>query len=193
MQGELHARWLLEAVGYYLGFDADVVVSCTAWRGLLNVNNSPGDCERDILWQVEAVCPILGVPENPSHQVGAALCIRQGLEAAGKWDYDCLVHTAEDIVPERGAIENMIEAVQYGADYAGNRWGPHQEFLNAQFFACRTQALVPTWDACQVVGAGHIENYLRQQIGKGSVWAMEGLYRHSHDFEEWQRWMKEVR
>lgn len=95
-----HAEWLEQACDLYLSLGYDVVVSCTGYRGILNVEQTPTSHERDVMWRVIGkVKAVLGDATNPGHQVGAALCIRQGLEAAGKWGYEYLIHTAEDVLP----------------------------------------------------------------------------------------------
>ncbi len=190
LHGETHARWLLDAVNYYLIAFPYIVVSATAWPGILNVENSTSSCERDVMWEVARRAVILGVPDNPGHAVGAALCIRQGLEAAGKWGYDCLLHTAEDIVPGPLVVARMVAAIEGGAEYVGGRWGVAQDELNTQFFACRPGWLCSQWDSCRVPSYGTIERYMATLLeGKPKHLLDEGYYLHTHDYETWQLWI----
>ncbi len=156
------------------------------------MENAPGNCERDIAWRILARdVPIFGTPSNPGHQVGAAQCIRIGLEAASKLGYDFLIHTAEDVIPNVLTLEHMEEALDDGNDYVGELWGPEgdRQQLNSQFFACRVQSLVPTWDACAVTGAGCLEKYLFQRLdGKRKAY-IHPYYWTTHDRGEWDRAM----
>lgn len=204
IDGQRHAEWLEQAVDYYIGVANDldyysgiaarVIVACTGFPGMLNITNAPGYFERDVMWRIAQRASIIGVPQNPGHQVGAALCIRQGLETAGKWGYDLLIHTAEDVLPRKGVVVQMVEALSRDellCEYVGEKWGERNDELNSQFFGCRTQSLVGPWDACQVTGAGHIERYLKMLL-EGKICAfMTNHYRTTHDFDEWQRWRQE--
>lgn len=201
LDGALHAEWLENAVEFWnaecfaqriVAGLWDVMVACTGFGGILNIEAGR---ERDAYWRIFPKTWIVGVSNNPGHQVGAALTIRLGLETAAKLGYDYLVHTAEDVIPKRGALAMMIATLDRGYDYVGERWGPQQDQLNSQFFACRAQALVPTWDACAVTGHGCIERYLMAQMaGKRIHTNFVGkLYTHTHDYEDWQRCIKGAR
>ncbi len=190
LDGAEHAEWLQDAVGFYAALlpTAEIAVAATAFPGILDV---PAGRERDAYWTI-IKCGVLLVTtsHNPGHQVGAALAIRLGLEAAGKLGFDFLVHTAEDVIPGEGALQEMLTALASEADYAGSEWhaGPGQ--VNAQFFACRTQALVARWDACAVTGDGCIERYLGRLLEGRPKCLREWPYRHTHDRAEWQRWAR---
>lgn len=201
LRGDLHARWLYDAVSWWEGRDnllfgmgknIDVAVSSTDWPGILHVE--AGD-ERDYLWDVHDTARfVLTEPSNPGHQVGAALTIRLGLECAHKLGYDCLIHTAEDVAPRWSAVLDMIRSIENGSDYCGEAWGASGEELNAQFFACRPSKLAGPWDACSVTGHGCIERYLYhlcEQKGLSCRAVEKGFYRTTHDYEQWKRWMKE--
>ena len=203
MNGQRHAEWLAAAVALYddiapvevyLNYDDDfdIIVSCTGFPGILNVEQTPDSCERDVMWDViNGVKCIVSVPDNPGHQVGAALCIRMGLEAAHKWGYECLIHTAEDVVPRRGALAGMVRAIKEGVSYAGEMWGVEQDELNSQFFACRVNDLVGPWDACAVPGHGHIERYLRDLLADRQKYLKRDQYRTCHDFAQFRQWVQE--
>lgn len=195
IHGETHARWLKESVKWYKRRRFFSIVACTDYHGILRVNTSPDDGERQVLWTlIRDGVPIMGEAHNPGHQVGAAQCIRIGLEYAAYCGYDYLVHTAEDVFPNERKMYGMIAALQQGAHYAGSRWGWQlgRDELNSQFFAARVCPLVNDWDACAVSGHGCIERYLRVMIGDRLCEYMdEPYYRTTHDFEEWQRWREE--
>jgi hypothetical protein len=194
MRGVEHAEWLEDAVaGLYFTAGYDVIVACTHWNGIIDVENTGDSPERDVLWRLlRRRIPIIGTTANPNHQVGAALCIRLGLEYASHCGYEYLIHTAEDVLPHPGSIEGMCDALVKGAEYVGEQWGHGNDQLNAQFFACRVATLVGPWDACCVTGHGCIERYLAVLIGdRPKKLFVNPSYRHTHDKGEWERWRKE--
>ena len=199
MHGQTHAEWLEKAVYMYASLGWPVIVSCTDYHGILSVNTSEGDHERGVLWRlIDRGFPIMGESINPGHQVGAALCIRIGLEYAAYCGYDYLIHTAEDVMPEFSVLDRMVKALDEGAHYCGEKWGLDMTELNSQFFACRVRPLVNIWDACAVSGHGCIERYLRACVGDHPKVYFDGedgkggrCYRTCHDFELWKRWKRE--
>jgi hypothetical protein len=133
---------------------------------------------------------MIGVPENPGHQVGAALCVRQGLECASKLGFLYCLFTAEDVVPVEGSVDWILANLHDGYDYASELWGDGSQ-LNAQFFGCRVQALVGPFDACQVTGSGCFERYLMSLLANKRLcvpgnkrWS---LYNTTHDHSTWVR------
>ncbi len=194
LRGQTHAEWLEDACRIYYERGLPVIVCCTGFRGMLNVEVSPQNLERDVMWRIfRKARAIVGVPENPGHQVGAALCIRQGLECASKLGYDLLIHTAEDVLPLPGVLREMQSTISGGSiDYVGSFWGPQRDELNSQFFACRVQSLVGKWDSAAVTGHGCIEKYLASLVRFSRVHHLENYYRSTHDYDEWQRWRKEI-
>jgi hypothetical protein len=159
----------------------------------MEVPISADDYSRDVLWRLYARhVPIVSSVSNPGHQHGAAFCVRMALEYAGKCGYDNLVVTAEDVLPRPRAVDEMLNALLVH-DYAGEAWGVNRDEANAQFFACRTQALVPAWDHCKACAhGGWIERYLRHLLeGHPCRWFDKSLYRHTHDKAEWTRWRDE--
>ena len=176
----------------YLGMGLPVVVAATDFQGILEVENSPSDYSRDVAWRIlKRGVMILGTPANPGHQVGAALAIRLGLEAAAKMGYTYLLHTAEDVMPRQAARLKMRRALEEGADYAGEPWlaGPGQ--LNSQYFACRVDALAGAWDACAVTTDGCIERYLGRLLEGKKVAHVKESYRTTHDRGQWLGWRDE--
>ncbi len=206
VDGAEHAEWLEECVNYHLKWTSDGFVNRTTapgyWPIVVSMTGFPGLChveagrERDAYWRIfnhERV-RLVTMPQNPSHQVGAAWCIRQGLEMAGKCGYDIMIHTAEDVMPGPGVMLKMVKALAE-CDYVGERWGMAGTQLNSQFFGCRVQSLVPLFDAPNVADHGCLENYLAWLLrGRPVCLGIPGpLYRHTHDRGEWQRWLDEAR
>jgi len=204
LPGQEHAEWLEQAVDLYLRIIPDdwaVCVSCTGFHGMLNVENAPGNCERDVMWRIAGKCMILGVTQNPGHQQGAALCIRQGLECASKLGYTYMVQTAEDVIPGEGIwrgdggkrsniLADMNHAIYLGrADYVGSLWGPNRDELDSCFFACRVEPLVSRFDPASCVP--YLERYLASLV-TGKRVEFSGHYRTTHDHSEWTRWAKEL-
>ena len=189
--GAEHAEWLEQCVRHLaLSSPLPVMVSMTGFLGWPEV---PAGRERDALWRANKMARFVTMAANPGHQVGASWCIRLGLEAAGKLGYDCLVHTAEDVVPHKGVIEQMLHDLEEGAEYAGARWGIHQDEANAQFFACRVPYLAGIWDPTAIPRHDHIERYLMDLLeGKKICWTGT-WYRHTHDFSQWRQWAEEVK
>ncbi len=196
IHGQAHAEWLEEAVTLWKNSIDDpiichyfpkVIVSATGFPGICHVEVSPGNLERDVMWRIFGRVPIVGMPQNPSHQEGAAWCIRQGLEYAGKLGYDYMIHTAEDIMPHRGTLTKLAGMLDEGYEYVGERWGTSD--LNTQFFACRVQSLVGIWDPGQVMpSAGYVERYMAHCCVGKSLGLIGRIYDHTHDFSEWKRW-----
>lgn len=190
-----HWYWLYECVkdldgcGRWSGAHP-VVVSMTAFPGHLMV---PAGRERDAMWQCMRHARFVSVPHQPGHQEGAATCIRLGLEYGGKTGFDFMVHTAEDIVLPLGVVTGVLAALEGGADYVGAAWGPDKNELSSQFFACRVQALVGTFDPGQVLRHGWLERYLAHQLAGKAVCRVDYPYRHTHDYQEWRRFLKEAR
>jgi hypothetical protein len=188
-----HYEWLEDAVNLYRAAGLHAVVCMTGFPGIMEVPISATDYSRDVLWRVYARgVPVVSSAANPGHQHGAAFTIRMALEYAGKCDFGHLIVTAEDVMPRPGAVGRMLDALEQGADYAGEIWGVHRDEANAQFWACRVQALVPAWDHCRATERGWIERYLKHLLrGRPCRWFAESLYQHTHDKGLWTRWRDE--
>jgi hypothetical protein len=190
-----HALWLEEAVGLYhrlamgLTRGSRVVVTASGLPSVLQVD-APG--ERDVLWRVMERVTVLHHPSNPGHQVGASICLRQGLECAGYWGYPYYLHTAEDVVPRPGALESLLAALDSSADYAGWCWS---DYLNCAFFACRTAVLAGIFDMEGVRDHVGLEHYLKHLLrdrlqNRGT--AGEGRYLTTHDHRQYQSWLSRL-
>lgn len=188
-----HAEWLLASVDYWQTFgrtldrDFRVIVSAVGLPGMLHIT---GEGERDIMWLVAQKATIVNWHDNPGHQVGASVAIRQGLECAGYWHYPLYLHTAEDILPLPGAVEMMLAKLDEGKDYAGWVWGHHSS-LSSQFFACRTNPLAGIYDIGRVTQFIGLEHYLYDLLKdrpKHEIGA-EGYYLTTHDWDQFKRWL----
>jgi hypothetical protein len=194
---ELHAKWLWECVEHldslaYQYSQQQLVVSITGFRGILHHWAGP---ERDYLWKVWDKAKIISVDHNPGHHQGCCWAIRMGLEACSKTGIDYMVHTAEDVVPHKGAIAKLLGKLEEGYDYAGMPWGHHNEYLNAQFFACRVESIVADFDQCKVDGDMHSERYLKSLFEGKRVWMEPShyCYWHTHDYSEWKGFLEKVK
>lgn len=195
LPGQEHAEWLEEQIDLLQRICAHpILVSMTGFRGWPEVETSQSNRERDVLWRIFARpnVRLVTMAANPGHQAGAAWCIRLGLEAAGKLDYDCLIHTAEDVVPNQGAFERMKSLLEKGYEYVGERWGVNQDEANAQFFGCRVPRLAGLFDPGKLGEYGHIERYLRSLLLDGMCCWTDSLYRSTHDHTTWRRWADEL-
>jgi hypothetical protein len=190
---ELHAQWLWECVEHLdKTTDSLLAVSMSSFKGMLHVR---AGAERDYLWKVWDKAKIIHIHDNPGHHQGCCWAIRMGLEAAAKTGIEYMLHTAEDVVPHPGAIDRlMMKLILDGYDYSGMPWGVHNEFLNAQFFACRVQAIVAQFDQCQVTGDVHSEKYLKRMFEGKKIWTESShyCYWHSHDYHEWKKFLERV-
>lgn len=189
-----HAEWLLAAVDFYrdlglkLGRCVRVIVSAVGLPATFDLT-APG--ERDAMWRVLQDATVISYPHNPGHQVGAALGIRQGLEAAGYWNYPLYLHTAEDVLPWPGAVEKMLAALDKGADYAGFCW---TDMLNCQFFGCRTTAIAGCFDIEAVRGYQGLEHYLNDLFldRPKKVVGGQGYYLTTHDWPQYRSWLTKL-
>jgi hypothetical protein len=195
MNGQEHAEWLDDCCVWWLKHTPwPLFVSMTGFRGWPEVPNAPGYFERDVLWRCFGRERVRFVPmaANPGHQVGAAWCIRLGLEAAGKLGYDYLIHTAEDVLPYKWAPRELIGLLnQTEAEFVDERWGVNRDECNAQFFACRVPYLAGVFDPTAIPRHDHLEAYLRDILKDKKIAHCEPSYRTTHDFAEWKRWVEE--
>lgn len=197
--GALHAEWLEQAVDFYRrlaeralidlhSHEWGLFVSVTGFQGWPEVDAGR---ERDALWRAFGRSRFVTMVANPGHQVGAAWCIRLGLEAAGKLGYDYMLHTAEDVIPGPGVLGEMVDALK-DAEYAGEAWGPERNELNTQFFACRVPYLAGVFDPTKVPEHGHIEKYMAALLTQRKKCLRQFPYAHTHDYADWQRRIKAV-
>jgi len=196
ISGEDHAQWLLNQVTMLQALvDWPLIVACTGWPGILSIENTPTSRERDVLWQVfKRTRAIVGIPENPGHQSGAAQCIRIALETACNLDFPYLIHTAEDVVPRRGILREMFLALEEEHDYAGEWWYSEPPGLNTQFFGCRPSALINYWDSATLYNHVHIEGYMRHLIQDHHaacyLFKHETMYYTTHHHHAWRAAVK---
>lgn len=192
MHGADHSRWLALAMDFYRRHcppEWDLQAAITGWPGWPAVETSPGNPERDWYWQALRSGRFITMAENPGHQRGAAWTIRLGLEAAGWLGYDCLVHTAEDVLPDAGGIRSLLEHLQGGTCYAGQAWGRNQDELCSQFFACRVAVLASTFDPAEVHNDFPLECYLAKILSGRRVAVVRANYHHTHSPGEWSAWV----
>jgi len=194
INGQLHAEWLDKTVNFWLNNTPfPVIVSAIGFPGMLNIEISDTSKERDVWWRIFSKAPILGLPNNPGHQEGAATAIRQGVECGMKLGYDFLIHTAEDIMPTDEAIYRIVRDLCDGADYAGNTWNINNDELCAAFFGCRTAAVGARFDPGTTLQYGYLERYLAHTLADRPKALYGGniapIYSHTHNYEEWNGWL----
>lgn len=200
LPGAEHAEWLEQAVGFYherackelflQGYSFDLFVSITGFPGWTEI---AAGRERDALWRTFKYARFVTMNPNPGHQVGAAWCIRLGLEVAGKLGYDCLIHAAEDVIPGPGVLREMVKVLaESDYEYVGEAWGPERDELNTQFFACKVPWLAGNFDPTKVPAHGHIERYMATLLRQRKVYRRPFAYAHTHDYSDWQRRVKGV-
>ncbi len=193
LHGQLHAEWLEKCVDNLLKTGLPVVVSMTGWPGLLNVNVSPDNLERDVMWRVYAKTRFVTVKQDMPHQLGAAWNIRQGLEFAAKMGYDYMIHTAEDVVPHPGKIQEMVGHLERGVHYVCSDWSSDRaDELNTEFFGCRVHPLVNDFNP-YLLGGGLVERYLYDLLrGKRLHLYKQRPYDTSHDYDQWLAMLSRV-
>jgi hypothetical protein len=190
-----HADWLRLAVERYkglaLGLDrrVRVIVVAAGLPPILEIE----DGSRDLMWEVNQLCTVLFSPRHDGHQVGASTCLRLGLEAAGYWHFGYYLHTAEDILPWPGAVENMLASLDEGNVYAGYSWS---DCLNCSFFATRVNPLAGTFDREGVRGHQGLEHYLTHLLRGYPCEVFEGggkgFYVTTHDYAQFKRWLHKM-
>lgn len=194
LPGALHARWLEDAVQFYTdlafrelasrGHRPSLIVSATGFKGWPEVESGE---ERNALWQVLGAAYFVSMAANPGHQVGAAWCIRLGIEAATHLGFDGMIHTAEDVIPEPEVLARMVERLARGCEYVGEAWGPDRKELNCQFFGCRPQDMMPRdWDPTQLPRHGCIERYMAHFLEGRPTCRERFEYAHTHDYAVWK-------
>ncbi len=193
IRGDLHAEWLEECVRHLATIGYPIVVSLTSFPGICEV---PQGREREALWRTSRMAGFITTCVDYPHQKGAAFAIYQSLEFADRHRYDIMVHTAEDVIPNDGAVKRMVSYIEEGWDYAGEVWGENDEQLDSRFFACRVAALVHRFhpDALQNVGGSALEAYMAKLLAMNRVLRMprgtKDSYFHSHDYAAWCRYLK---
>lgn len=187
LPGHVHARMLRDTC-LYLKRECDwpIIVGATSFPGILRIETTPDEPEREYIWDVFKLARIVSIPGNPGHQSGACWSIRMGVEAASKLGIDYLIHTAEDVVPNPGICREMVAQMQReGSDYCGEPWGHNHDELNAQFFGCRVEWFATYFDGAGV-GGQWTERYMADLVyghnRKTSL--IERVYLHTHDADE---------
>ncbi len=207
LSGADSAEWLEKAVDHYLGrFDLPVAVSISGFPGIALTG---GGRERDAYYRIFNKTRFLSIGSNPSHQLGAALTMKMGMEYAAASGFAYLVHTAEDLIPRPGSLEAKVKAVHDGFDFAGgvgdldlpsmpadqHQWiKQHGEKLigaGCQFFACRVDKFAYSWDAGQVRDC--IEIHMGNFISRLRYLSLAEEYNHTHDYGEWLRFEEQHR
>ena len=208
LSGADAAEWLEKAVDHYRDrYNLPVAVAISAFPGLALVS---GGRERDAFYRVFNKTKFLHTHQNPSHQLGAALTMKMGMEYAAASGYAYLVQTAEDIIPRPGSLEAKIRAIRE-YDFVGgigeldlnamppdqHRWvqqdGPRKVGAGCQVFACRVEKFAFSWDAGQVHDC--IEIHMGNFITRPGMRALclPEEYDHTHNYGEWLKYEERYR
>lgn len=133
-----------------------------------------------------------------------ALC--EGVRFAVENGCDYLLHTCEDVIPNRGVMADMMWRMHNEElDYIGALWRPQGE-LATQFFGCRPKFIwkniqVQDWDMVakshgpeMVLGSIYRTYTINQYVPgtRQNVGIIERNYGHSHTYSEFLRMMEEV-
>lgn len=200
---DAHEHWkMLESTVEYLRdlaaitqlFPWPVIISMTGFPGIMQIEARDDRPTRHVVWSLFKTCRFVTMRENPGHQQGAMWGIRMGVEAADKLGFDSMIHSAEDVLPHPGAIEDVVRRLEHGARYVGEKWGHSAEHLNAQFFGCNVRWFSENFDVAGLAGM-HTEWYLSSLLEKdfGFVDPISRCYDHTHDPAEYQRMLLENR
>ncbi len=207
LSGADSAEWLEKAVGHYLGrYDLPVAVSISGFPGIALTS---GGRERDAYYRVFNKTRFLSTHQNPSHQLGASLTMKMGMEYAAASGFAYLIQTAEDIIPRPGSLEAKVKAIHEGYDFVGgigdldppsmpadqHQWirqdGPRLIGAGCQLFACRVDKFANSWDAGQVRDC--IEIHMGNFISRLRYLSLAEEYNHTHDYGEWLRFEEQHR
>jgi hypothetical protein len=199
LSGADSAEWLEKAVDHYSKrYGLPVSVSISGFPGIALTG---GGRERDAYYRIFNKCRFLSVPVNPSHQLGAALTMKMGMEYAAESGFTYLIQTAEDLIPRPGSLEAKIKAIHENYDFVGgigdldlaamppdqHQWvcqhGEKKIGAGCQLFACRLDKFAYSWDAGQVRDC--IEIHMGNFISRLKWLSLAEEYDHSHHYGEW--------
>jgi hypothetical protein len=201
LSGPDAAEWLEKCIDHYAArYGLPISVSITAFPGIALTS---GGRERDAWYRIFNKCRLLSTDSNPSHQLGASLTMKMGMEYAWHSGFTYLIQTAEDIIPRAGSLEAKVKAIHDGYDFVGgigelnlaqmpgdqHQWikqeGPRLIGAGCQMFACRVEKFANSWDAGAVRDC--IEIHMGNFISRLKHLNLEESYEHCHDYGEWQR------
>ncbi len=190
---EEHAEWLLASVKFYqrLGVSLErpvrVIVTAVGLPSLMAIDID----ERNVMWEVSRLATVLSVPENPGHQVGACVALKEGLDAANHWGYPRYFHVTEDVLPWPGVVGKFVDLLDDN-DYVGMRWP--SGVLNLHMIACRSKAFWAFHPAAVRKYQG-IEHYFEALLKDRPIKVNatgEGCYITTHDWQQYQSWLKKM-
>ena len=201
LSGADSAEWLEKAVNHYgKRYGLPLMVSISGFPGIALTE---GGRERDAYYRIFNLCRFMPTASNPSHQLGASLTMKMGMEYAAASGFTYMVQTAEDLIPRKGSLEAKIEAIRGGYDFVGgigdldlpsmpsdqhqwiNQQGPRLIGAGCQLFACRVSAFAYSWDAGIVRDC--IEIHMGNFISRLKYLSLPEEYEHTHNLGEWLR------
>lgn len=191
IDGLKHTQMLRAVVEHYAP-TYPVLVTATAF----SIPAIQDELTRLTAWHVTRNAKIVSLPNNPSHQAGAAWCILQALEFGFANGYEYMIFTADDVVMNPQHVEAVLGRLREGYDYVGDRWGGAGDTLNTQVFGCRVPKFLPTfhgmrpYNPVEFQGAGMIlEQYFWRIVHRaGMKFDIRTIpYMHTHDPDFWFR------
>lgn len=207
LSGADSAEWLEKAVNHYVNrYCLPVAVSISGFPGIALTS---GGRERDAYYRIFNRCRFLTTHQNPSHQLGASLTMKMGMEYAAASGFTYLVQTAEDIIPRPGSLEAKARAIHEGYDFVGgigdlepsnmpadqHQWikqgGPRLIGAGCQLFACRVEKFAYSWDAGAVRDC--IEIHMGNFVSRLKHLSLPEEYNHSHEYGEWLKFEEQYR
>jgi hypothetical protein len=148
---------------------------------------------------------VLASYEETGNPDGSWWAICQGAKAAISFGCEFLIHTAEDVLPHRGVMADMVWRMHNERlDYLGHLWRPQGE-LATQFFGCRAKAMsdlimkADTWKPNMgpevilgvLFGTYGVNDY--QPGTRANVGIQEQLYFHSHTYADFLAELERLR
>jgi hypothetical protein len=207
LSGADSAEWLEKAVDHYHNrYGLPISVSISAFPGIALTG---GGRERDAFYRIFEKTKFLMVGANPSHQLGAALTMKMGMEYAASVGYKYLIQTAEDIIPRPGSLEAKYAAIHEGYDWVGgvgdlniptmppdqHQWiRQHSDKkigAGCQLFACKVDQFAYSWDAGQCYDC--IEIHMGNFVSRLRWLSLPEEYDHTHNYGEWLRFEERYR
>lgn len=199
LDGAEHAEMLYGIVKRYRSeVDWPIFICCTSFGGVVDYSNDHGESKESLLsfsLQYPDVY-IIGTSEVTGHLEGSTWSIWQGVKAAQYKSIQYLIHTCEDVIPERGIVNLIYEWLNrdFNLLYVGETW--REQELSTQFFGCR----VP-WFYENFKGKGShgllVEKYMAHLLTKERLRKEEKikliprLYRHTHTPKEFMKMLEE--
>ena len=123
---------------------------------------------RDIACEIWSKSKILTTLNNPGHQVGAFVCIRQGLLACRALGATYMISYGDDIIPTYvdDADRRLNRICEQGADWSSTKFADNCQ-INTQVFICKVDSLLP------YINLGCFSRKISQSLINGTEYCLE--------------------